>query len=293
MTSIDIYTSIKPTYLYIKQHSITGLKYFGKTTRDPYKYNGSGSYWSRHIKKHGKEHIVTLWISELYYDTSIVDYALQLSREYNIVESSEWANLIPEDGLYGGSVKGRVSPNKGKKFSEETKQKISKSNKGKKFSEETKQKISKSNKGKKFSEETKQKMSIAKKGRYSGRICSDETKQKISNAKKGIPSNNIYSDETKQKISNAKKGIPSNNIYSDETKQKMSYAQKGRVHSNETKQKMSESRKGRIISNETRKKISETTKNKPKSKTICPHCSKIGSISNMIRWHFDNCKLKI
>ena len=255
MTSIDIYTSIKPTYLYIKQHSITGLKYFGKTTRDPYKYNGSGSYWSRHIKKHGKEHIVTLWISELYYDTSIVDYALQLSREYNIVESSEWANLIPEDGLYGGSVKGRVSPNKGKKFSEETKQKISKSNKGKKFSEET-----------------KQKMSIAKKGRYSGRICSDETKQKISNAKKGIPSNNIYSDETKQK---------------------MSYAQKGRVHSNETKQKMSESRKGRIISNETRKKISETTKNKPKSKTICPHCSKIGSISNMIRWHFDNCKLKI
>jgi len=272
MTSIDIYTPIAPTYLYIKQHSVTGLKYLGKTTRDPYKYKGSGSYWSNHIKKHGKEHIVTLWVSELYYDTSIVYYALQLSKEYNIVESSEWANLIPEDGLYGGSVKGRVSPNKGKNFSEETKQKMSDSKKGKPRTDETKQKISKSNKGKKCSDETKQKISNAKKGRSSGRICSDETKQKISNAKKGIPSNNIYSDETKQKMSDA---------------------QKGRVHSSETKQKMSESRKGRIISNETRKKLSETNKNKPKSKTICPHCSKIGSISNMIRWHFDNCKLKI
>lgn len=29
-----------------------------------------------------------------------------------------------------------------------------------------------------------------------------------------------------------------------------------------------------------------------KRKIHCPHCSKIGNTANMIRWHFDNCKLK-
>jgi hypothetical protein len=47
-------------YLYVKQHSITDLKYFGRTVRNPFKYPGSGTYWSNHFKKHGKEHIKTL-----------------------------------------------------------------------------------------------------------------------------------------------------------------------------------------------------------------------------------------
>ena len=48
-------------YLYVKQHSITGLKYFGKTTKiDPFLYKGSGKYWQRHIKKYGKNFIETL-----------------------------------------------------------------------------------------------------------------------------------------------------------------------------------------------------------------------------------------
>lgn len=33
-----------PTYLYVKQHTITGLKYFGKTIKDPYVYPGSGTH---------------------------------------------------------------------------------------------------------------------------------------------------------------------------------------------------------------------------------------------------------
>ena len=105
-TSMTIYTPIQPTYLYIKQHSITGLKYFGKTSGDPYKYNGSGKHWKTHIKKHGKEHVKTLWVSELYHDTSISDYALQFSIKNNIVESKQWANLKPENGLDGGGTPG-------------------------------------------------------------------------------------------------------------------------------------------------------------------------------------------
>ena len=93
MTSTTTYTPIIPTVLYIKQHSVTGLKYFGKTTRDPYKYLGSGKHWARHIKKHGKEFTVTLWVSEPYYDTSIIEHALHFSHENNIAESNEWQTL--------------------------------------------------------------------------------------------------------------------------------------------------------------------------------------------------------
>ena len=102
MTSTDIYTSIAPTYLYIKQHSITGKKYFGKTISDnPHKYQGSGTVWLRHIKKHGKEFVKTIWVSDVYTDTSIIEIALHFSKENNIVESDDWANLMLENGLDG------------------------------------------------------------------------------------------------------------------------------------------------------------------------------------------------
>ena len=148
MSSASIYTPIKPTYLYIKQHSVTGLKYFGKTTEtDPYKYSGSGGYWKNHIKKHGKKFIKTIWVSDLYYDTSIVEHALHFSIENNIVESNDWANLILENGLDGAitgtirskesrikqsvSAKGRNAWNKGKQDSDDIKIKKSNSHKGK------------------------------------------------------------------------------------------------------------------------------------------------------------------
>lgn len=104
MSSTSIYTPITPTYLYIKKHSITGLKYFGKTIKDPYSYTGSGKYWKSHIKKYGKQFIETIWVSELYTDTSIVDIAVNFSIENNIVESKDWANLLIENGLDGGGL---------------------------------------------------------------------------------------------------------------------------------------------------------------------------------------------
>jgi hypothetical protein len=46
----------KPTWLYIKQHNLTKLKYFGKTiNKDPVKYKGSGKHWTRHINKYGND----------------------------------------------------------------------------------------------------------------------------------------------------------------------------------------------------------------------------------------------
>lgn len=87
-------------YLYIKQHSITGLKYFGKTTqKDPFKYLGSGSYWKNHIKKHGKEHIKTIEIFGFDDIDLCIDFALKFSKDNNIVASNQWANLCKENGI--------------------------------------------------------------------------------------------------------------------------------------------------------------------------------------------------
>lgn len=106
-------------YLYIKQHSITGLKYFGKTVaRDPFKYGGSGSYWTNHCNKHGKEHVKTVEIWGFDDQELCTEFALKFSEENNIVESKEWANLIEENGLTGlqpGHIK---SPETCRKLSE-------------------------------------------------------------------------------------------------------------------------------------------------------------------------------
>ena len=85
-------------YLYVKQHSITGFKYFGKTEQaNPFRYNGSGKYWVPHIKKHGKNYIKTLDIFGFDNAKLCTEFALKFSKENNIVESNECPKkrLIP------------------------------------------------------------------------------------------------------------------------------------------------------------------------------------------------------
>ncbi len=121
----------KPTWLYIKQHNITGLKYFGKTTRkNPNGYRGSGSYWKNHLRKHGKD-ISTTWCQLFENRDELIEYATKFSIENNIVDSLEWANLAIENGI-DGAISGQVPWNKGKKASNEHKQNQSKAQLGKK-----------------------------------------------------------------------------------------------------------------------------------------------------------------
>lgn len=115
--------SFRPTYLYINQHKITGLKYFGKTCKPILnggrKYFGSGKYWTRHIKEHGTKYVETIWAMLFVEEEELVKFALMCSHMWNIVESDEWANLIPENGLWGGDQNGI-------KRSEETRAKMRK-----------------------------------------------------------------------------------------------------------------------------------------------------------------------
>lgn len=108
---------MKPTYLYIKQHTITGKLYFGKTTKPEKKmlqYNGSGIYWKSHIKTYGKEHVITLWYCLFYEELQLVEFATSYCKLHNIGygDTSIWANQKPENGLDGGTKEtGQASAN--------------------------------------------------------------------------------------------------------------------------------------------------------------------------------------
>jgi hypothetical protein len=114
--------SFAPTALLVLTHNVTGMKYFCKTTRlkNLHWYKGSGVYWKRHMKVHGRD--ISAGVLGLYYDQDrCVTAALKFSEENNIVADEGWANFIPENGLNGAGTGelnhryGKQGPFKGQK----------------------------------------------------------------------------------------------------------------------------------------------------------------------------------
>jgi len=220
-------------YLYIKTHKITGLKYLGQTKNNPYRYNGSGKYWLRHLNKHGDDHDTDI-LMECQTKEEVSKWGLYYSELYDVVESPEWANLKPENGHGGGII-----------HTEETRAKISEANKGRTHSSETRAKMSAA--ARNISPETRAKMSeAAKKRGFSDNIRSPEARAKISEASR----NRIVSPETRAKLSAAKRNA------SPEYRAKIAEANRKRNTSPEHRAKVSEANKGRTYSPETRAKIS-------------------------------------
>jgi hypothetical protein len=85
------------TYLYLKTHRVTGLKYLGKTKQDPYKYKGSGLRWNRHLAKHGND-VSTLILFESDNIQEIKTQGQYYSDLWNVVNDQSFANLRPETG---------------------------------------------------------------------------------------------------------------------------------------------------------------------------------------------------
>ena len=103
--------------------------------------------------------------------------------------------------------------------------------------------------------------------------------------------NHPNKQEIYKKISNSLKGnIPWNKgkrgVYSEETLIKM----RSRVISKETREKLSNLLKNRKWSDEQRKKRRETFNRRPVR--TCPYCGVQGRGSGIVRFHFNNCKLK-
>lgn len=140
---------------------------------------------------------------------------------------------------------------------------------------------------------------------HRGKPKSEEHKRKISEAQKG----KVVSDETKQKIKKAR--IKQTIVHSEETKQKIGAAHRGKTVSEETKQKLSMNHAdvsgennpmygkygemhpkfGKVLSFESRQKIREAALAHQENIT-CPFCGKEGKRAGMLRWHFDNCRLR-
>lgn len=174
-------------YLYKKTHLITGLMYLGFTRQNPYKYHGSGVYWKSHIKAHGNQ-IHTEILKECTNNEEIKKWGEHFSQLWDVVNSTQWANLKPETGE-GGCPKGTGS---GRKQSEATKAKISKTKTGKKVtwtipprSEELKAHLSRLNTGKIIPPEVTEKR--LKTRREMGNLGhTDETKKKMRKPKSEI-----------------------------------------------------------------------------------------------------------
>ena len=176
-------------YLYLKTHNVTGLKYLGKTVKDPFKYTGSGIRWKNHLKKHGND-----VSTEILYQTKCEDdfknVAIEYSKKLNIVESKEFANMTEEQGQ-GGATRN------GYKTSQITKNKIGAANLGNTHSKEAKAKISLATSGSRNPNYGKTASDHCKKINskiHSGKILSKEHREAISKAQKEFKKKKVKID---------------------------------------------------------------------------------------------------
>lgn len=89
----------KYNYLLLKTHNKTGLKYlcFHRGTDEScLKYKGSGLYWKKHLRVHGGD-IHTEILEKSLNQKYISEKGLYYSKLWDVVESSEFANMVPED----------------------------------------------------------------------------------------------------------------------------------------------------------------------------------------------------
>jgi len=258
------------TTLYIKTHNTTGLKYFGKTTqKDPYKYKGSGTYWTRHLKVYGNDVSTEIYAQiDEQLDLKLLETtALKFSKDNDIINSTEWANLMLENG-FDGSVAGELHPNYGIKRSDETKEKMGNAASNREFGKSQEQK-----------EEISQKMSQAHKNR--SEEDQKERYKKINDTKQNIHNNRTGEEKETyhQKLSNSHKGLETWNKGRKET----------RV---EVLEKLRTSHLGQEAWNKGQTGGTNKIKGRIYPKVECPHCKKMVGENSKGRYHFDNCKYK-
>jgi group I intron endonuclease len=135
-------------------------------------------------------------------------------------------------------------------------------NKGIPMSEETRLAVSKALKGMKHSPEVYKRQGLNRSG------------------EKNVWFGKKFSDEYRKKLSLAKLGKPSH--------------RKGIKHTQESIERIraAKLKQGCTLTEEGRKAIALANTGRKHELVTCPHCGKIGGLTAMPRWHFDNCKEK-
>lgn len=258
-------------YTYLIKFIPTGQVYYG--VRWANKVAPEDDLWKRYFtsSKYVKELIDEYGSEWFEYEIRRVFDDVDKARKWeeqvlikmNVLNEDKWLNK--NNTIAINAMKGENHPMHGKTHTKEVREKLSELRKnctGWHHSKETKQKIRESNLGKFISTETKQKISESKKGKSPNRIFTEKHRNDISERNR----NRIFSEETRKKISESRK------------------KRKGFKHSEETKQKIRESNLG--------KNLGKKYPYKKQKQLECPYCNLEGGISNMKRYHFDNCKNK-
>ena len=187
-----------------------------------------GSFWDKTFNPTGKIILAEFDNRKDAYDAEVV-----LHKFYDVVNNPHFANQ--SRALTSGfTTEGRVSPNRGKKASEETRRKIGAASKGRKPSDETRKLKSKQ-------------MSGEGNPMYGG-THTPEAREKIGAAQRG----KTISEEHRQRIIEANKG----KTLSEEHKKKIGSWERDDTY----RKNLSNALKGRTFSEEHRKNLSEATK---------------------------------
>lgn len=249
-------------YLYVKIHNKTGLKYLGKTeSPDPFKYPGSGTRWVRHWKKHGKD-MSTKILLATESEEELIETGLFFSKLWDVVNSPEWANFIPEGGDGVSSewatkenlrrVKEGVHPFSGPENNRKTREKRN---------------------------ETRR-----KNGTHNF-LGGDVQRKRIADGTHHLLGGDVQRKANAKRVKAGEHNFQRIGCVSEEGSvywvTKEEYDLNQHIHQNSAEGKK---RLGRTT---TTKQTEHYTK-----RIACPHCAILGNTANMKRWHFDNCKLK-
>lgn len=168
--------------VYMTTNLINGKKYIGRDKHNRPRYFGSGKLLKKAIERYGKNNFKKEILEECKTDEELKDREEYWLKFYDVENNDDFYNLH-NNGWGGGpggerspmyGRRGEKSPNYGKKFSVETRKKMSEYRKGKP--------------GRKHTEESKRKIGDAVRGEKSpmfGKKFSSEHRRKISEGKIG------------------------------------------------------------------------------------------------------------
>lgn len=167
---------LRKMFLYHKISPL-GLNYLGSTVnKEPHKYKGSGKVWRKHLQDNflSASKLKTIILFETTDKHELRKQGEYYSVLFNVVDSPEWANLIPETGQ--GCFKSVLSEEHRKKISDTLRLRV--------VSDETKERRSKAMRGRTHTDQTKKKISQAKTGKP-GHMHTQQTREMLSKQRTG------------------------------------------------------------------------------------------------------------